>query len=53
MAWAEIRTILARFIWHFDVELLDPSMNDWDKQKVFILWAKKPLMVRLTPRMAA
>ncbi|CAI6306923.1 unnamed protein product [Periconia digitata] len=51
MAWSEIRTILARFIYNFDVELHDPATSsDWDNQKVFILWAKAPLMVRLTAR---
>lgn len=53
MAWSEIRTILARFLWHFDVELVDKNLSDWDHQKVFVLWNKKPLMVRLGAREVA
>lgn len=49
LAWAEMRMILARLVWHFDMELLDPSIN-WEKQKTFVLWAKSSLMVRLKIR---
>ncbi len=49
LAWAEIRSMLARLVWHFDIELLEES-SDWEKQKVFILWAKPSLMVKLTAR---
>lgn len=49
LAWAEIRTILARLVWHFDMELEDES-KDWANQKVFILWQKPSLMVRLKAR---
>lgn len=49
LAWAEIRTILVRLVWHFEMELEDDSVN-WGNQKVFILWQKPSLMVRLTAR---
>jgi len=49
LAWAEIRIILARLLWNFDIALEHGSV-DWEKQKVFILWQKAPLMVRLTVR---
>ncbi|OCL05893.1 cytochrome P450 monooxygenase-like protein [Glonium stellatum] len=49
LAWAEIRAILARLIWHFDMELEDSS-SAWNKQKVFILWDKPALMVKLKSR---
>ncbi|KAI8933199.1 hypothetical protein NX059_009836 [Plenodomus lindquistii] len=49
LAWAEIRTILARLIWHFDMQLEDTKM-EWEKQRVFILWQKGPLVVRLCAR---
>ena len=42
-------TILAKMIYHFDMQLVDPS-QDWRKQKVYIVWEKKPLMVKLTAR---
>jgi cytochrome P450 len=49
LAWAEIRTILARLVWHFDMEAVDTSTS-WEKQKVFVLWEKPSLMVRLKAR---
>jgi cytochrome P450 len=49
LAWAEIRTVLARLVWHFDMELMEES-KDWEKQKVFIMWHKPSLMVRLKAR---
>jgi hypothetical protein len=49
MAWSEIRSILGRLVWNFDMELQQESM-EWEKQAVYILWEKPALMVRLTPR---
>jgi cytochrome P450 len=52
LAWAEMRTILARMAWNFDMELLDVR-KDWKKQKAFVLWSKPSLMVKLTVRKGA
>lgn len=42
-----MRLILAKMIWSFDMEL-DSRSDKWlEKCKVFTLWAKPPLMVRL------
>lgn len=49
LAWAELRTILARLVWHFDIEAVDTS-DRWEKQKVFVLWDKPSLMVKLKAR---
>jgi hypothetical protein len=49
LAWHEMRLILAKIIWHFDMELVDGSER-WNEQKCFVLWSKGPLMVRLVPR---
>ncbi|CAN9206589.1 unnamed protein product [Alternaria alternata] len=49
LAWAEIRSILARLVWHFEFELLEPEKR-WDDQKVFVLWQKPSLMVKLRAR---
>lgn len=47
LAYAEMRVILAKIIWHFDMELL-PGMDDWlERHKLFMLWEKPALMVRL------
>lgn len=48
LAYAEMRTLLARLVWNFDLELTDPEDN-WMDQKVFFLWTKPPLSVKLTP----
>ena len=39
---------MAKVIWNFDIELVDKT-SDWFDQKVFTLWEKIPLMVRLKP----
>ena len=49
LAYLEMRLILARIIWNFDVELL-PESQGWDQQKVFVLWLKNPLFVKLKAR---
>lgn len=36
-------------IFNFDMELAQPEV-DWMDQKCYVLWEKKPLMVRLTAR---
>jgi hypothetical protein len=46
---AEINSILANVVRTFGFEL-DEASRKWDEQKVFILWEKKPLIVRLRER---
>ncbi|KAH7021327.1 cytochrome P450 [Microdochium trichocladiopsis] len=48
LAYAEMRLILTRLLWRFDLELLPESRN-WNQQRVFILWEKPNLMVKVTP----
>jgi hypothetical protein len=43
---SEMKVVLARIIFNFDLELVDEK-QDWLNQKVFILWRKKPLMMRV------
>ncbi|KAH6612218.1 cytochrome P450 [Chaetomium sp. MPI-SDFR-AT-0129] len=49
LAYAEMRLILARMVFEFDMELSESS-KDW-KQKMqgYTIWEKRPLLVRLTP----
>ncbi|KXH69073.1 cytochrome P450 [Colletotrichum salicis] len=49
LAMSEMRVILARVIWNFDMQIADDSKN-WTDQQLFGLWKKGPLNVRLTPR---
>ncbi|OBT98661.2 hypothetical protein VE01_03550 [Pseudogymnoascus verrucosus] len=48
LAYAEMRLILAQVLWNFDMELA-PESNNWASQKIFSLWQKGPLYVKLTP----
>jgi len=48
LAYAEMRLILARVIFNFDMRIADESRN-WMDQKVWNLWKKGPLLVHLTP----
>jgi cytochrome P450 len=52
LAYAEMRLVLAGVLFNFDLELM-PSQDDWLDQKVYGVWYKKPLMVRLRPVHAA
>jgi len=49
LAYAEMRMIFARMLWNFDMELCGESAF-WNQQKVFALWDKPPLMVKMTKR---
>ncbi|MCJ1387611.1 hypothetical protein MMC18_000454 [Xylographa bjoerkii] len=41
---------LASLVRHFDLKLDQETDKSWAHQKSFIVWQKKPLMVRLAPR---
>ncbi|KAJ5635777.1 Cytochrome monooxygenase lcsI [Penicillium longicatenatum] len=47
LAYAEMRVIVAKAFWSFDMAL-DKSSEGWDIQKSFNIWEKKPLMMHLT-----
>lgn len=50
LAYAEMRTILARMVFNFDLKLAS-GCEEWDQhQKIFNLWAKPPLLIHLMPR---
>ncbi|KAL2163757.1 hypothetical protein VTH06DRAFT_5816 [Thermothelomyces fergusii] len=48
LAYAEMRLILARLLWNFDLELM-PESRRWNEQKIYILWEKGAINVKLTP----
>ncbi|KAF2463993.1 cytochrome P450 ClCP1 [Lindgomyces ingoldianus] len=49
LAYAEMRLILAKVCFNFDLELDESRSANWiGDQKVFALWEKHPLYVRLT-----
>ncbi|KAH7007774.1 cytochrome P450 ClCP1 [Ilyonectria destructans] len=48
LAYAEMRSILARLMYNFDVELDDVSQDWLSSQKTYIIWEKGPLRLRFT-----
>lgn len=46
LAYNEMRVILARMLWNFDLALSADSL-EWHRQATYTLWEKKPLMVQL------
>lgn len=50
LAMAELKLILARMVWNFDMELVPASRGWLDRQKAFTAWKKEELMVSLSPR---
>lgn len=49
LAFSEMRQILARVLWNFDLELVDKT-HRWEDQKAFLLWAKGPLLCYIRER---
>ncbi|CAG9996248.1 unnamed protein product [Clonostachys byssicola] len=46
LAYAEMRSILARLMYNFDVVLDDENHNWLSSQKTYFIWEKGPLMMR-------
>lgn len=49
LAYFEMRSILARMLWHFEAELCAES-REWSNQKAYLLWDKPSLWVKLKHR---
>ncbi|KAF9873382.1 cytochrome P450 [Colletotrichum karsti] len=50
LAYAEMRLVVARLLWSFDLEI-EKGQDDWiTSQAVFVVYDKGPLMIRLRPR---
>ncbi|EED22798.1 cytochrome P450, putative [Talaromyces stipitatus ATCC 10500] len=50
LAYFELRSILSRMMWHFEIELDTDSRGWLDNPREFALWDKPPLWVRLRHR---
>jgi cytochrome P450 len=51
LAYMEMRLVLARVLWNFDVDFAESEKGkNWLDQRVFLLWEKPPMMVKLTRR---
>ncbi len=49
LAYVEMRLILARLVWGYDLTLADDVSRRFLECKAFSLWMKGPLNVCLTP----
>ncbi|KAL9118078.1 MAG: hypothetical protein Q9187_005379 [Circinaria calcarea] len=51
LAYFELRLILARMVWNFDISLpIGPGSGlKWDDQKTYAVWVREPFVVRLVP----
>ena len=49
LAYAEMKLILSRFLWHFDFSVLDKDFS-FEKQRVFLFRQKPPLRLHLKVR---
>ncbi|KIW77178.1 hypothetical protein Z517_09624 [Fonsecaea pedrosoi CBS 271.37] len=48
LAYVEIRLILAKMLWSFDMSLTpQQAQTPWDDQGTYMMWEKHPLMVNL------
>ena len=49
LSYSEMRLIMARMLWNFDMRLADESKDWFQTQKAYLLWQKPALAVHLTP----
>lgn len=51
LAWVEMKMVLAKVLWSFDLELSEKMKGgDWSDQKVYLLNEKTPMYVKMMPR---
>lgn len=50
LAYHEMRLILAKVLWNFDLKLTEESQDWAESQRTFALWEKPPLMVETRER---
>jgi len=48
LAWAEMRLVLAKLLWNFDLTLA-PESNNWFPHDMVVIWNSPSLHVKLTP----
>ncbi|OCL09616.1 putative RNA polymerase II mediator complex component Srb8 [Glonium stellatum] len=50
LAWAEMRLLIARVIWFYDISMVKERPFDWDSQRIIMVVEKNPLWLKLKPR---
>lgn len=53
LAYAEMKLVLARLFFEFELEYCGPEGRNWFDQPVFMIWKPNPLMVKLHARQQA
>lgn len=48
LAWIEMQNILTKLLYRFDLEWINKDMNWHRDSRMYTLWEKPELMVRLT-----
>lgn len=49
MAYVEMKMMMVKMLWNFDLRLVDKD-EDWLDQPVFLIFKERPLMVQVRPR---
>jgi hypothetical protein len=49
LAYAEMRLLLAKMLWHFDFELERPEEDWYGSLRSYMVWERRDLNIRLTP----
>lgn len=55
LAWAEMRLVVARLVWSFDLQLVqsregEPGYKPWEEQQTYSLWDKDACFISLKER---
>ena len=53
IALAEMRLVLARLVWNFDLSMAPGKQLNWMEQKMYIVVQKEPIRVKIKPRVRA
>lgn len=48
LGWMELRVVLAKIHFKYDIELLDPSLDWYKEVEMNVLWRKPALNVKIT-----
>lgn len=51
LAWAEMRSVLAKLVWSFELEAIEGKRVEWEEMRTFLLVEKRPIDVRLKARL--
>ncbi|KAI2899636.1 hypothetical protein CBS11852_3203 [Aspergillus niger] len=48
LAWMEIRCVLCKLLWNFNLRMESPDY-EWNEQGTYVMWDKKEMLISLTP----